>query len=314
MKRTLRPWFAGLVLVAAACSTATAQEGGGGLTPAEIAALTEAGESFEDFADFEDEPQTPYEAFMATIDWRTEGTGQLGGHATLEVPPGYRFTGSPGTRRLMEAFGNLVSGEELGFIAPDDNDADWFAVFEFEPVGYVKDDEREKLNASKLLKELRAGQEQANEQLREMGQSTLEVVGWQREPFYNETTRNLEWALRLRDSEGNELVNYKTKILGRRGVMDVVLVCSEEELAEVVPEYQRLLAGFSYLESESYAAYEEGDPIAKYGLTGLILGGGLLAAAKSGLLGKLWKPIAAGLVLAGLFIKRIFTGRTKEAI
>jgi uncharacterized membrane-anchored protein len=54
--------------------------------------------------------------------------------------------------------------------------------------------------------------------------------------------------------------------------------------------------------------------VAEYGLTGLIVGGGLLMAAKSGLLAKLWKPIAIGVVAVGAFLKRIFTGRTKESI
>jgi uncharacterized membrane-anchored protein len=54
--------------------------------------------------------------------------------------------------------------------------------------------------------------------------------------------------------------------------------------------------------------------VAEYGLTGLILGGGLLAAAKTGLLAKLWKPIAAGLFVVGAFLKRIFVGKSRESI
>ena len=38
------------------------------------------------------------------------------------------------------------------------------------------------------------------------------------------------------------------------------------------------------------------------------------ATAKSGLLAKLWKPIALGLLAVGAFFKRIFTGRSKESI
>jgi uncharacterized membrane-anchored protein len=75
-----------------------------------------------------------------------------------------------------------------------------------------------------------------------------------------------------------------------------------------------LLKGFAYQKEESYAAFSKGDKIATYGLTGLIVGGGLLAAAKTGLLAKLWKPILAGLVVIGAFFKRIFTGKTQESI
>jgi len=250
--------------------------------------------------------------FIDSIDWKTEGAGRLGGMATLAVPGGYRFTGSAGTIKMMKAYGNLTNGSELGFIST--LDLDWFAVFEFEACGYVKDDEKNKLDATEILKQLRAGEEKANQELTKRGMPTQKVVGWQTPPFYNPQTNNLEWAIRVRSSDGGECINYKTKLLGRRGVMDVVLVCDEGQLSTVIPQYQELLKGFAYQKEESYAAFSKGDKIASYGLTGLIVGGGLLAAAKTGLLAKLWKPIAVGLVAIGAFFKRLFTGRGRESI
>ncbi len=252
------------------------------------------------------------EAFMKSIEWKTGGIGSIGTMASLQVPEGYRFTGAPGTIKLMKAFGNLTSGDELGYISP--LDMGWFAIFEFEDSGYVKDDEKNKLDADAILEQLKEGQLKANSQLASQGMSTLTVLGWQQPPFYNPATHNLEWAIRLQSSDGGQVVNYKTKVLGRRGVMDVVLVCGEEELATVVPEYQKLLTGFTFNPSENYASYKKGDKIAEYGLTGLIVGGGLLVAAKSGLLAKLLKPILIGLLAVGAFIKRIFTGRKRESI
>jgi len=250
--------------------------------------------------------------FMDSIDWKTEGSGTLGSIAALQVPTGYRFTGGPGTIELMKAYGNLTSNQELGYISP--LDMSWFAVFEFDSCGYVKDDEKDKLDANKILEQLKAGQEAANKELTKRGMATLQVVGWQTPPFYNPQTKNLEWAIRIRSGDGSEMVNYKTKLLGRRGVMDVVLVCDEARMGEVVPAYQELLKGYSFNKEESYAAFSKGDKIAEYGLTGLIVGGGLLVAAKSGLLAKLWKPILVGIVAVGAFMKRIFVGKTKETI
>ena len=253
-----------------------------------------------------------FRKLVESIDWKTEGSGTLGNIAAIDVPGGYRFTAGPGTLKLMEAFGNLTSGTELGYISP--LDMKWFAVFEFDDCGYVKDDEKDQLDGDKILEQLQEGQTNANAELSKRGMSTLEVLGWQTPPFYNPQTNNLEWAIRLRSSDGSQVVNYKTKLLGRRGVMDVVLVCDESEMATVVPEYQDLLKGFSYKKEESYAAFSKGDKIAEYGLTGLILGGGLLVAAKSGLLAKLWKPILVGLIAVGAFLRRIFVGKTRESI
>jgi uncharacterized membrane-anchored protein len=250
--------------------------------------------------------------FMENLSWQTQGMGSLGSRADIAIPEGYRFLGSGDASKLMEYYGNLTDGSELGFIAPVN--LDWFAVFEFEDIGYVKDDEKDKLDADEILQQLKDGQIAANEELSRRGFSTLDVVGWHTPPFYNTETKNLEWAIKLNSSDGGEILNYKTKLLGRRGVMDVVLVCSEEQLASVIPEYQGLLQGYGFKRDESYAAYAKGDKIAEYGLIGLIAGGGLLVAAKSGLLAKFWKPIAIGLVAIGAFIKRIFTGRTSDSI
>ncbi len=250
--------------------------------------------------------------FIDSLSWVREGTAPLGSRAELAVPKGFRFTGSPDASKLMEYYGNLTNGAELGYISPEE--MEWFAIFEFSDIGYVKDDEKDDLDADKILEELQEGQNAANEELSRRGMATLQVAGWHTPPFYNTETKNLEWAIRLSSSDGDEILNYKTKILGRRGVMDVVLVCNESELASVIPQYQNILEGFSFKKEESYAAYEKGDKIAEYGLIGLIAGGGLLVAAKSGLLAKLWKPIAIGLVAIGALIKRIFKGKNHDAI
>ncbi|MEI6655898.1 MAG: DUF2167 domain-containing protein [Verrucomicrobiota bacterium] len=293
------PWWVALALAAALPATAQDPATAAGEPAAQAAAAKEASaEKFKQFID--------------SLDWKTEGEGPLGSMATLKVPRGYRFTGGAGTLKLMEAYGNLTNGSELGYIAPFD--MGWFAVFEFENCGYVKDDEKNKLDADKILKQLKDGQVEANKELTKRGMPTLEVLGWQTPPFYNPQTHNLEWAVRLRGTGGGDMINYKTKLLGRRGVMDVVLVCDEDQLSSVIPQYQKLLKGFAYQQEESYAAFSKGDKIATYGLTGLIVGGGLLAAAKTGLLAKLWKPIAVGLVAIGAFLKRIFTGKTQESI
>lgn len=292
----LRPLVYGLALALSVGSPVHAQK----LDPAPQSQTAETEES------------SPFQKLLESIEWKKEGSGALGNIATIDVPNGYAFTGAAGTIKLMEAYGNLTSGTELGYITPVN--MDWFAVFEFEDIGYVKDDEKDNLDSGKILEQMKEGQEAANTELSKRGMPTLSVIGWHTLPFYNPETNNLEWAIRLRSSDGSEVLNYKTKLLGRRGVMDVVLVCGEEQMKTLIPEYQKLLKGFSFKKEESYAAFTKGDKIAEYGLTGLILGGGLLAAAKSGLLTKLWKPILVGILAIGAFLKRIFVGKTKESL
>lgn len=314
MKSSNHPllWAASLMLGLAVPAFAQEAEPAPAESPAESPAEAPpaVGELPQEGADAEESED---ESFLASIDWMMSGKGALGSRAEIEIPAGYRFTGGPGTIRMMEAYGNLTSGEELGFLAPEN--LDWFAVFEFSDVGYVKDDDKDSLDAEAILEQMKEGQKAANEEMERRGMSTLEVIGWHTKPFYNPQTNNLEWAIRLRSSDGGEMINYKTKLLGRRGVMDVVLVCDESQMSAVLPDYQKLLTGYRFKADEAYGAFKKGDKIAEYGLTGLILGGGLLVAAKSGLLAKFWKPIAGVLFVVGAFIKRLITGRSaKESI
>ena len=87
------------------------------------------------------------------IEWQ-EGpaTGQLGDIAQIRIPEGYRFAGREGVRRFMELTQNPVSGDELGvMISPSGPERQvWFVIFEFNPIGYVKDDEKGKLDADAI--------------------------------------------------------------------------------------------------------------------------------------------------------------------
>src|SRR5690606_9451536 len=125
------------------------------------------------------------------------------------------------------------------------------------------------------------GQEYANEELEYLGWETLTILGWEQAPHYDNETQRLEWAVRA-TSAGEDFVNFNTRILGRYGVMEVVLVTGPEQLAAHVPEFKDALTGFSFVPSSSYAAYQPGDRVAEYGLAALIAGGAAAVALKSG--------------------------------
>ena len=235
--------------------------------------------------------------------------GALGTEAQVKVPAGYVFAGGPDTRRIMETMQNPTSGRELGFVAPAGED--WFAVFEFDPVGYVKDDEKNSLDADAMLDSIKAGTEAGNKERARRGWPALTIVGWETPPRYNEETHNLEWAIRA-ESEGQPVVNYNTRLLGRGGVMEVTLVCDPTLLQQTLPKFKTMLSGFDFVQGQKYAEFRPGDKLAAYGLTGLIAGGGVAVAAKSGLLKWLWKAIVAGVVGIGALAKKVF-GRKETA-
>ena len=235
--------------------------------------------------------------------------GELGNTAKVKVPDGYVFAAGNDTRLLMETMQNPTTGRELGFLAPAGET--WYAVFEYDAVGYVKDDEKASLDSNAILQSIREGTAKGNDERRRRGWPALTVIGWETPPRYDEQTHNLEWAVRA-ESEGQPIVNYNTRLLGRGGVMEVTLVTDPATLHETLPKFKSMLAGFDFAQGQTYAEFRPGDKMAAYGLTGLIAGGGVAVAAKSGLFKWLWKVIVAAVVGVGALFKRIFS-REKTA-
>ena len=220
------------------------------------------------------------------------GEGVIGAKAKIRIPQGYAFLDDKGTRRFLELMGNPPRDNHY-MIAPAD--LDWFAVFSFDPVGYVKDDE--KIDADALLKSLKESDAPGNEERKRLGMEPIYTDGWHVPPHYDTGTKRLEWGMRLRDEKGRLHVNYTSRLLGRSGVMSAVLVSSPQSLAEDMKAFNAALAGYDFVAGEKYAEFKSGDRIAEYGLGALVLGGAAAAAAKAGwlkFLGKFWIVIVAG--------------------
>jgi uncharacterized membrane-anchored protein len=242
---------------------------------------------------------------------RGPGEGVIGARAKIRIPEGYAFLDEKSTRRFLELMGNPPRDNHY-MISPAN--LDWFAVFSFDPVGYVKDDE--KIDADALLDTLKKSDAPGNEERKRLGMEPIYTDGWHVPPHYDSGTKRLEWGMRLRDDKGGMHVNYTSRLLGRSGVMSAVLVSSPQTLAEDMKSFNNALAGYDFVAGEKYAEFKSGDKIAEYGLAALVVGGAAAAAAKAGLfksLGKfLWIIIGGGLAGAWTLFKKFF-GRKESA-
>lgn len=264
-------------------------------------------------------PQDSTGDAIGKIPW-TEGPslGKLGQEAEVAVPDGCVFTGADGTRQFMELNQNPVSGIERGTVLcrlADTNgqtESTWFAVFEFEESGYVKDDEKGSLDPEVILASLKRGNERGNRERKEHGWSAIHLDGWEKPPHYDEQTRNLTWATRLHDEEQARVLNHSVRLLGRGGVMSVDLVVSPEYYTRALPAFNTMVGGFHYRPGHTYAEWREGDKIASYGLTALVAGGAGAALVKTGLLQKLGKAIVVAVVGAVAAVKKFLFGRKDE--
>jgi uncharacterized membrane-anchored protein len=244
-------------------------------------------------------------------------SAKLGSVAQIELPEGYVFLDGNATRALLKDSGEPTSGNELGFLRP--TNAHWSVIFEFSPEGYVKDDDKDKLDPDKMLKAIKEGNDYANEERKRQGNSPLIIVGWEHPPKYDSVTHNLEWAIRC-TSEGRPLLNYNTRLLGRKGVMEVVLICSPDELVATLPTFKSLLNDYKFQAGQTYAEYKPGDKVAKYGLAALVVGGAAVGAAKLGLfawlavfLKKGFKLIIVALVAIAAAFKKLIAKITGRA-
>jgi uncharacterized membrane-anchored protein len=256
------------------------------------------------------QPQPP------KINWQDGPvTGKLGDIAEIRIPEGYSFTDKHGTETLLEMTQNIPSGRELGALIPNVAKPKWFMTFEFTETGYVKDEEKDKLDAAALLKTLQEGTEEANEERKKRGWEAFHVTGWEKAPFYDPQTHNLTWAIRGKgdDPRGGLTINHSIRLLGRKGTVNVELVASPEMYAQSVAEFNDLIAGFAYNQGSRYADFIPGDKVAEYGLGALIVGGAGAVALKTGLfskflilLAKLWKVIIVALAAGAAAIKKFF--------
>lgn len=246
----------------------------------------------------------PY--YIPGVDW-VEGPTEvdLGSEGVMQLPAGWWFADGPDTETAMRAMENFPSGTERGMVTPPGGE--WFVVFNFEAVGYVPDDEKDSIDADELLDSIREGTEAANEVRRRRGWEELKILGWAREPYFDDTTKNLQWAVEAFSDSGT-VVNHNIRLLGRRGVMEVQWVGEGIQRKEAMPQVHSLLEDFEFKAGERYAEYQDGDRVAEYGLAALITGGAVAAGAKSGFFKHLWKLILVGIGAVVAFFKKLFGG------
>jgi len=260
-------------------------------------------------------PQADSPSSAPPIKW-SKGpiTAKLGHIAEIQVPDGYLFADGEGARKLLELTHNIASGDELGVIVPRSDQESWYVIFEFDDVGYVKDDDKSSLDSSKLLTTIQNATEESNKERQKRGWKAFHVTGWYTSPYYDAATNNLTWALNgAEDNNQNPAVNYSVRILGRRGTMKVDLVLDPTDLASVEPRFKTLIDGFRFTDGNRYADFMAGDKVAGYGLTALIAGGATAVAIKTGLFAKFWKLLVVMFAGIAAAIKKAWR-KTKQAI
>jgi uncharacterized membrane-anchored protein len=247
------------------------------------------------------------------------------GLATLNLSEDFRYVDPAGAETLLTGiWGNPSSSEKfLGMIVPAGFDPlaryAWCVVIGYQEDGYVKDDDAEKINYTKLLKQMQKATREESEERVKSGYPAIELVGWATPPRYDRQTHKFYWAKELKfgADEPENTLNYSLRILGRRGILELNAVASMGQLPQIEKATPQILSMVDFNEGHRYADYKPGsDKLATYGLAALVAG---TVATKTGLLKGLLIAILAMkkfLIIGGIaiitFLAKLF-GRRKAA-
>jgi uncharacterized membrane-anchored protein len=279
------------------------------------------------FAPFVLAQETPPAADPNEAAWKAAGevmqpgptTVTLRDQAQINLPEGYAFIPPKEGAALMSAMGNQTDENFLGLIFPQ-SDAEWFVTVDFDPAGYIKDDDAKDWDADELLQNLKDGTEAANEHREKMGVAPIEVTRWIEKPSYDGSAHRLVWSAELKDkgSSGEDAgINYNTYVLGREGYVSLNLVTSVADVEAHKPAAHELLAAVNFNDGKRYSDFNAStDKVAAYGLAALVGG---IAAKKLGLLAtlglflaKFGKILIVGAVALGAGAVKFIKGKKQD--
>jgi uncharacterized membrane-anchored protein len=211
-------------------------------------------------------------------------TIELRDQAEIALPEGYGFVPAQEGAAVMNVLGNQTGENFIGLIFPH-SEAAWFVTMDFEPAGYIKDDDAKEWDADELLESLKEGTKAANEHRKEIGVTPIEVTRWVEKPVYDVTAHRLVWSAEAKEmgvADQDPTINYNTYVLGRQGYISLNLITSASTIEAEKAVAHQLLSAVSFNGGKRYEDFDAStDKVAAYGLAALVGG---VAAKKLGLL------------------------------
>ncbi|NOT59046.1 MAG: DUF2167 domain-containing protein [Acidobacteria bacterium] len=246
------------------------------------------------------------------------------GMATLNIPADFRFLDGPQAKKMLtDVWGNPPSeANVLGMLFPSDipliaND-NWGVVITYVDDGHVDDKDASIIDHTAMMKEMKEGEKEENEERKKAGYEAAYVLGWAEQPRYDATAKKLYWAKELKFGDAPEnTLNYDIRVLGRQGVLSLNAVASMGQLKDVKMDMQAVLSFVEFNAGHRYADYNAStDKLAAYGIGALVAG---TLATKAGLFKGLLalllagkKFLVIGVIALGALIKKLFFSKSSS--
>ena len=241
------------------------------------------------------------------------------GAVNLNVPQGYRYLNAAQSRDVLEKlWGNMEDNSVLGMIFPENkgplDDSSYAYVITFNDMGYVKDDDADKINYDDLMKEMKENMVKENEERKKLGMEAFNLIGWAQPPFYDKSHKVLHWAKEFHvDGAETNTLNYDIRILGRKGVLSMNAISTMDQLPVIKGNMDSILKMASFTDGNKYSDFNpDVDEVAAWTIGGLVAGKVLAKVGLWAVLGKFLKFIIIGVVAAGGAIWKWMKGRKDE--
>ncbi|MCD8533880.1 MAG: DUF2167 domain-containing protein [Verrucomicrobia bacterium] len=246
---------------------------------------------------------------------KKSGTIELpSGVAVLNLGDEYVYYGPQDSQIILsEIWGNPPDSQLLeGMVFPKGasplDEKLWAFTISYTQDGHVDDKDAESINYAELLESMQNDVRESNSYREQNGYSTLSLIGWASEPFYDKENHKLHWAKEIRFHDSNShTLNYNIRVLGRLGVLELNFIADMDQLDEIEAVLPEVLQTAEFTSGNKYSDFNpQYDKLAAYGIGGLIAG---KMIAKTGIvlkillvLKKFWVVLA---VAIGALVSRL---------
>ncbi len=261
------------------------------------------------------------DSINATFTYKT-GRVELGKGAVMEVPKGFKYLDPQQSHRLLEEiWGNPKSSGTgtMGMLLPKNlgpaSNGCWAFNIEFDDIGYVKDEDADKIDYNDLLKQLQKDMQETNARRLSEGYPPITLIRWAATPYYDKTEKTLHWAKELKFGmeDNDHTLNYNVRILGRKGVLSMNAIGGMDDLVTIKESIPAILKSTTFEKGHAYADFDpKADQIAAWTVGGLVAGKVLAKVGFFAILAKFAKFIILGIGAAGAAVYRFITGRRRK--
>nr|WP_315154496.1 DUF2167 domain-containing protein [uncultured Flavobacterium sp.] len=229
------------------------------------------------------------------------------GVGKINIPKGFKYLEPVQAERvLVELWGN-PKGENLtmGLLLPENqgvmNQGGYVFNIQYDEIGHVEDDDADDVDYDELLAEMQKETVEENKERQTAGYEPVSIVGWAAKPFYDKDRKILHWAKEIKFGESTvNTLNYNVRILGRKGVLVLNAIATENELPLVQKDINKVLDIVQFNDGYKYEDFDSSvDEVAAWTIGGLVAGKVLAKVGFLAVIAKFGKLIV--LALLGLF-------------